>query len=97
MRRGASARTVTDERGLLAIDPGQRGCITTEHSVWCAGARADLPFRAKGRYPDGCNQRLQVTEPYPASLAKQAGWRYTRKYGWLCQPCGEKWEAAGRP
>jgi hypothetical protein len=69
-----------------------KGEISTEHTVWCCRARrGDLPFTAASTvgHPHGCVSHYQTSgsKLVAAAEAREAGWTYTRDFGWLCPPC----------
>lgn len=51
-----------------------RGYISTEHTVWCG--RCDVWDQLAEHTLKGTIQEVQ-----------KAGWRRSRKYGWLCPDC----------
>lgn len=51
------------------------GTITTERTIWC-GSCAEWDQKSD--------------EPRMAAAWRKAGWRLTRKRGWLCPACAKK-------
>ncbi len=65
---------------LTLYTPGLKGRMRRYYTVWC-----------------GCCAQWHGLEankwPRVAQEARDAGWRYTRRYGWLCPDCAKKLEA----
>ena len=57
-----------------------RGDITIQHTIWCGICST-------------WEQAMARTRASMARIARQAGWKNTRKHGWLCPACSKSLQA----
>ena len=60
------------------------GIVTTEHTVWCAASRGNLPW-----IQNGCEHHYQHAGTARAAqqVARESGWVRTARHGWVCASC----------